>query len=206
MEKKIIVLTGPTASGKTTTETALANRWGLTRIVGHTTREPRLGEINGVHYHFVSPEEMALLIENGEMVETNVFLGNTYGTSKKEIQTVLEDDESIGCVIVLDPNGLGKIAETFPNFVFSCYFHHDVYVLTKRYMDRIELSLKDVDSRDLFCGFSNESQLNRYINLIHCHREWIGAACYDLILDERALAQTPDEIADEIVKAAFIFS
>lgn len=48
--------------------------------VSHTTRKPRPGEENGIHYHFVSVEEMQAAIEKGEFIETAVFSGNMYGT------------------------------------------------------------------------------------------------------------------------------
>lgn len=206
MDKKIIILVGPTASGKTTVERALASRWGLARIIGHTTRPPREGELNGVDYHFVSEKEMIDLVESGQMLETNVFLGNTYGTSKIAVEAALSDVNAPSAVVVLDPNGLASFAAEYPDKVFACYFHHDIYVLTHRYMERIRHSLKDHNPAGTFCGFSNEQQLERYITLIHSHREWIKAACYDCVLDERILSQDPDSIADEIIKSAIIMS
>jgi guanylate kinase len=48
--------------------------------VSHTTRKPRDGEEDGVHYNFVSVEQFQSGIENGEFIETAVFSGNMYGT------------------------------------------------------------------------------------------------------------------------------
>lgn len=48
--------------------------------VSHTTRKPRPGEENGVHYNFVTFEEMQQAIENGEFIEHATFSGNMYGT------------------------------------------------------------------------------------------------------------------------------
>ena len=48
--------------------------------VSHTTRKPRPGEENGVHYHFVSIEEMQAAIERGDFLEHATFSGNMYGT------------------------------------------------------------------------------------------------------------------------------
>lgn len=48
--------------------------------VSHTTRKPRQGEQNGIHYHFVERENMKAAIENGEFLENAEFGGNLYGT------------------------------------------------------------------------------------------------------------------------------
>lgn len=48
--------------------------------VSHTTRKPRQGEENGVHYHFVERDQMKAAIERGEFLESAEFSGNMYGT------------------------------------------------------------------------------------------------------------------------------
>lgn len=48
--------------------------------VSHTTRKPRPGEENGVHYHFVERDQMKAAIERGEFLESAEFSGNMYGT------------------------------------------------------------------------------------------------------------------------------
>lgn len=48
--------------------------------MSHTTRKPRPGEENGVHYHFVERDVMKAAIDNGEFLETAEFSGNMYGT------------------------------------------------------------------------------------------------------------------------------
>lgn len=52
----------------------------LTFSVSHTTRKPRPGEENGVHYHFVERDDMKAAIEKGDFLETAEFSGNIYGT------------------------------------------------------------------------------------------------------------------------------
>lgn len=77
-----LVICGPSGSGKSTLLKRLFKEFPETFgfSVSHTTRKPRPGEQNGVHYHFVSVEEMQKAIENGEFMETAVFSGNMYGT------------------------------------------------------------------------------------------------------------------------------
>ena len=58
----------------------------------------REGEENGVHYHFVSREDMVAAITNKEFIENAEFSGNMYGTSKKAVESVL----SQGKICILD--------------------------------------------------------------------------------------------------------
>ncbi|KAI1722305.1 guanylate kinase domain-containing protein [Ditylenchus destructor] len=66
--------------------------------VSHTTRKPRPGEIDGVHYHFTDMETMRKMIANGEFFEHAEFGGNLYGTSKKAVDVIQE----AGKICVLD--------------------------------------------------------------------------------------------------------
>ena len=82
----MIVITGPSASGKTATCLCLQEKFGIRKVVTHTTRSMRMGEINDVDYHFVSKEEFLKMKENDEFVETVFYNGNYYGTSRKEVK------------------------------------------------------------------------------------------------------------------------
>ena len=81
----MIILTGPSASGKTATCLYLQQHYGVRKVITHTTRAMRKGEVNNVDYHFVSNEEFQRMIDNDEFVEHVTFNGNSYGTSKKEV-------------------------------------------------------------------------------------------------------------------------
>ncbi|MEY4489248.1 MAG: hypothetical protein RIQ79_1756 [Verrucomicrobiota bacterium] len=78
----LLVLAGPAGSGKTTLcERLVAEVPGFTRVITSTTRAPRPGEVNGVHYHFFSPEEFDARIAAGAFLEWAwVHKKNRYGT------------------------------------------------------------------------------------------------------------------------------
>lgn len=82
----MIVLTGPSASGKTATCLFLQSHFGIRKVVTHTTRPMRDGERDGVDYHFVTEEEFRRMEEEGLFVETVFYNGYHYGTSKKEVR------------------------------------------------------------------------------------------------------------------------
>lgn len=89
---KPLVFCGPSGSGKSTLLKRLIDDFPDTFgfSVSHTTRKPRPGETHGIHYHFISTEEMKAHINAGKFIETATFSGNMYGTSKAAVEAVQE--------------------------------------------------------------------------------------------------------------------
>ncbi len=94
----MIVLAGASASGKTEVAKMLAAKYGIKKIVTTTTRDKRVGEVNGVDYFFVTKEEFERMIQDGKFVEYTLYNGNMYGSTKDQIA----NDK---CVVI-DPAGL----------------------------------------------------------------------------------------------------
>ncbi|WP_127127689.1 guanylate kinase [Georgenia sp. SYP-B2076] len=88
---RLTVLSGPTAVGKGTIMAELRRRSPELWIsVSATTREPRPGEVDGVHYHFLTGERFDALVEAGEMLEWAVVHGrNRYGTPRGPVDRML---------------------------------------------------------------------------------------------------------------------
>jgi len=82
MSGRVLVMCGPSGSGKSTLVTRLmgefAEAFGFS--VSHTTRSPRPGEQDGVHYHYVTTAEMQAGVQKGDFLESASFSGNMYGT------------------------------------------------------------------------------------------------------------------------------
>lgn len=97
--KKIIILCGAAGTGKTTVQTYLQTRFNLARVVTHTTRLPRKGEVNGRDYYFETPASMAKL----HLLEKVEYDHHQYGSSKEGLERALADHP--GAVIVLDTKG-----------------------------------------------------------------------------------------------------
>jgi guanylate kinase len=81
----MIVITGASATGKTETARVIKTLYGIQKVVTHTTRPMRLGEIADVDYHYVTKEEFLKLKADNKFVETTEYNGNYYGTSKAEV-------------------------------------------------------------------------------------------------------------------------
>ena len=95
-----LVLCGPSGAGKSTIiekiTQAFPDAFGFS--ISHTTRSPREGEKDGVSYFFVDKETMKSAIKNDEFVEHAEHYGNMYGTSKKAVESVMDQ----GKICILD--------------------------------------------------------------------------------------------------------
>ncbi len=97
----LLVLSAPSGCGKTTIVNLVMKRLpGLVFSVSHTTRQPRPGEINGVHYHFVDEATFAEIRDQQPtgFLEWAEVHGNMYGTSVDEVSR----RQGAGCDVILD--------------------------------------------------------------------------------------------------------
>lgn len=117
---KPIVISGPSGCGKSTLLNKLFEEYpdSFGFSVSHTTRVPRVGEENGRHYHFVTKDDITVQIANGEFIESAEFSGNIYGTSKKAVQDVL--DQNRVCILDVDEQGVRsmKKVDLDPVYIF----------------------------------------------------------------------------------------
>ena len=100
MPPRPLVLCGPSGVGKSTIVAKITKEFpkAFGFSVSHTTRQPREGEVDGVSYHYVDTTSMQESIDNDEFIETAVFSGNMYGTSKAAVKTVMDE----GKICILD--------------------------------------------------------------------------------------------------------
>lgn len=86
-ESLLLIISGPAGSGKTTLCDRLLETFPdrLQRVITTTSRPPRPGEIDGYHYHFLSPEEFLRKQDNNAFVEHACVHGRFYGTQRQDI-------------------------------------------------------------------------------------------------------------------------
>ncbi|HOE06685.1 MAG TPA: AAA family ATPase [Bacilli bacterium] len=109
----MLILVGPSASGKTEIANILINDYHMKKVVTYTTRSMRVNEVAGVSYNFVTMDEFLKMKENDEFVETTFYNNNYYGTRKKDVSSEK--------IVVLDLNGLKSFQEKMPDAIFSVY-------------------------------------------------------------------------------------
>lgn len=94
----MIIIVGPSASGKTEVAKALKKDYDIKKVITHTTRATRPGERNGIDYYFVNEDTFELLRKSNAFVETTTYGDFHYGCSKAQV--------SENKCVILDPNGL----------------------------------------------------------------------------------------------------
>ncbi|BFV55727.1 guanylate kinase [Kitasatospora sp. CMC57] len=110
---RLTVLSGPSGVGKSTVVAHLRKQHPeLWLSVSVTTRHPRPGEKNGVHYYFVDNDEFEKLIANGELLEWAVFAGNRYGTPRAAVLERLE--QGVPVLLEIDLQGARQVRESMP--------------------------------------------------------------------------------------------
>ncbi|MFC0120085.1 guanylate kinase [Pseudoalteromonas xiamenensis] len=110
----LFILSAPSGAGKSSLIKALLEKHDNVKVsVSHTTRQPRPGEENAVHYHFVTVDAFKALIEAGDFFEWAKVFDNFYGTSKQAIETQLAS--GIDVFLDIDWQGARQVRELVPD-------------------------------------------------------------------------------------------
>ncbi|TMP02361.1 guanylate kinase [Pseudoalteromonas sp. S3178] len=110
----LFILSAPSGAGKSSLINALLKKHDDMEVsVSHTTRSPRPGEENAVHYHFVSADEFKALIAKDDFFEWAQVFDNYYGTSKQAIESQL--DAGIDVFLDIDWQGAQQVRKIMPS-------------------------------------------------------------------------------------------
>lgn len=111
--RKLFILSAPSGAGKSSLARALVKGMpDLAPSISHTTRPPRPGEQDGVHYYFVDPQEFAAMVQAGYFLEHAQVFGNSYGTSRQAVEDLLKRGK--GVVFDIDWQGARRIKALIP--------------------------------------------------------------------------------------------
>ncbi len=113
---RVFVITGPSGVGKGTLIRELCARIpGLELSISATTRAPRVGEEDGVDYHFLDRAEFDRRVEAGDFLEWAEYSGNRYGTLRSEVERRTERGAPV--VLEIEVQGARQVRETMPEAV-----------------------------------------------------------------------------------------
>ena len=128
----LLILSSPSGAGKTTlTKYLLDELPDYTFSVSHTTRKPRQGETDGVHYHFVDRERFGAVRDAGGFAEWAEVHGNLYGTSLAELDRARAQGKR-GIVFDIDYQGARQIKASRPEAIGVFVLPPSLAILRKR--------------------------------------------------------------------------
>jgi len=133
----ILVITGPSGTGKTTIKRILTEKFNIPRLMSATSREQRPGEVNGTDYLFVSKKEFEKMIEEGRLLEWVEYSGNYYGLKK---------NRNMEGVAVVEARGALRLKRMFHDKVRIIYLNTPEKIRKKRMLERGD-SPEEVDER-----------------------------------------------------------
>ncbi len=107
---RLVVISGPTASGKSTLWNRLVRRPEVEFSVSATTRKPRAGEVDGRDYHFVPEQQFLQWIEEGAFLEWAQVHGRYYGTLRSEVEACLARGHDV--ILEIDVQGVKQLQES----------------------------------------------------------------------------------------------
>lgn len=142
----MFIISAPSGTGKTTLCHKLLNTYsGLNISVSYTTRNPREGEIDGIHYFFVSEKEFNDMINADEFLEWAKVHGNLYGTSKIKINEILA--QGFDVLLDIDVQGGRLIKEKITDSVMVFILPPNMKLLEERLRGRMSDSEETILQR-----------------------------------------------------------
>ena len=159
---KLFVISGPSGAGKGTICSEImrnADPSELSLSVSVTTREPRTGEQDGVHYYFLTEDEFSKLREENGLLEFAEVYGHHYGTPKQKVIDKL--NEGVDVILEIEMQGALKVRKSYPDGVFIFILPPSMAELRKRITGRGTETQEAIDFR-LSQALSEIAYIDKY--------------------------------------------
>ncbi|PDH34520.1 MAG: guanylate kinase [OM182 bacterium MED-G28] len=143
---KLFIITAPSGAGKTTLVHALVSQdKKLCVSISHTTRPARVGEENGVNYHFIEKSEFTTRLSEGDFLESAEVYGYHYGTSKLWVSEQL--NKGLDVILEIDWQGAQQIRKLYPDTCSIFILPPSIEALTERLTERAQDDSETIDNR-----------------------------------------------------------
>ena len=196
----LIVVSAPSGCGKGTILSEVLKDDRFYYSVSATTRSPRLGEVNGVTYHFITKQDFEERIKNNAMLEYAEYCGNYYGTPKKEIDEMREQGKNV--ILEIEVQGAMKVREICPDAVFIFVLPPSVAELERRLRKRAT-ETDDVIAQRVSQALSEIELARKYDYVV------VNAALEDAINDFKTVIKAEElkvsnaqDLIDEVINNA----
>ncbi len=176
---KLFVLSGPSGVGKGSICRELLKNVAMELSISMTTREPRKGEVDGVHYYFVSKEQFEAKIQADGFLEYAQNFENYYGTPKQPVMDKLAEGTDV--ILEIDVKGGMQVKKAYPEAVL-------IFVLPP--------SLETLRERLLKRGSESEEKMNLRLSLAKDEMEYLDRYEYYVVND--SLVEAVELVAEII--------
>ena len=133
----LIIVSAPSGAGKTSLIKEILQQDKQIKLsVSTTTRPPRINEIDGVHYNFVSVEQFEKLQQQNEFIEFAKVHQNYYGTSKTWVEQNLKQNDNVDILLEIDWQGAEQVKKIFPDAILIFILPPSLQILRQRLTDR----------------------------------------------------------------------
>jgi guanylate kinase len=127
---RLFVISAPSGCGKGTLIAELNKDFDIFNSVSCTTRKPREGDIDGVHYNFLTKEQFENLVADGGFLEHACFDGKYYGTPKAPVERELSEGRDV--LLEIEPQGAFQVKANFPEAVMLFILPPSIQSLNRR--------------------------------------------------------------------------
>ena len=144
-EGMLVIISGPSGSGKGTVVKELIKQDCFALSVSATTRSPRPGEMDGIHYYFYDKETFEKMKQQEELLEWAEFCGNYYGTPKKYVLKQMAEQKNV--ILEIEVQGALQIKKIYPDCILIFMIPPDEKELRKRLTERGTEDEQTIDRR-----------------------------------------------------------
>lgn len=146
IQGNLFIITAASGAGKTSLVKELLVKDSQVKLsVSHTTRKPRLGEQNGVHYHFVNEAEFLQILNAGGFLESADVHGAKYGTAQNGVNTALQAGYDV--ILEIDWQGAAQVRNIYPQSISIFILPPSLEALEQRLNDRGQDSVEVINKR-----------------------------------------------------------
>ena len=184
---RLIVISGPSGVGKTSIVDSVLELTLSVFSVSATTRNARLGEVDGVDYHFVDESSFKEKVDSGEILEWAEYSGNFYGTLRSSVLPILESGRNV--ILDIENEGAKQIRESCPQALLIFVAPPDLETLAKRLAGRGDTAQSDMALRLAVAG----EQIAE------------APAVYDHIVENADLGHATKEVLDIVGAEGTVF-
>lgn len=195
----ILVISGPSGAGKSSLLNEIIYDIGECYFsISTTTRAPREGEINGIHYHFVNEEEFKQDIKEEMFLEHAIVHGNYYGTSIKPVKEALKQGKLV--IFDIDVQGNATITHRLGDITTSVFISPPTLSELKRRLEKRSTDSQEIIDKRINMAKREIQRVTEYDFLVINDNLEIAAQALRTIANA-ARIKIPNDIINEFVHA-----